>query len=143
MKVAVTRRYRFAAAHVLRHPGLADAENERIYGKCANPHGHGHDYGLEVRVEGEVDPRTGWVAPPDALDALVRERVLDRLGHTLLNDDPLFGERVPTAENIALVVHARLAPAVARETHARLAGVRVVETPRNHFDYDGDPEEVR
>lgn len=143
MTLAITRRYRFPAAHVLRHPGLSDAENERIYGKCANPHGHGHDYGLELRVEGPVDPRTGWIVPPDVLDELVRERVLGRLGHRLLNEDPLFRDRVPTAENIAIVVHEALADAVARSTGARLARVRVVETPRNHFDYDGDAEEAR
>jgi 6-pyruvoyltetrahydropterin/6-carboxytetrahydropterin synthase len=134
--IAVTRRYRFPAAHVLRSAALSDADNERVYGKCANPNGHGHDYGLEIEVAGPVDPRAGWVIAPDRLDALVRERVLARFDHRLLNDDPLFGERVPTAENIARVVHERLAAAVAETPGARLARVRVVETARNQFEYE-------
>ena len=130
-----TRRYRFAAAHVLAHPGLPDAENRRIYGKCANPNGHGHDYGLEVTVSGPVDPVTGFIVPPPVLDRIVRERVLDRLSHRMLNEDPLFAERVPTAENIAVVVHEALEGPVAATGAARLVNVRIVETPRNTFDY--------
>jgi 6-pyruvoyltetrahydropterin/6-carboxytetrahydropterin synthase len=134
--IAVTRRYRFPAAHVLRQPSLSDAENERIYGKCANPAGHGHDYGLEVTIEGEIDPRTGSVIAPDALDRLVRERLLERFGHRLLNDDPLFAERVPTAENIAQVAFEEMRASVrASAPAARLRRVRVVETPRNQFEY--------
>src|SRR5262249_32962394 len=97
--IALTRRYRFPAAHVVRHPELSDAENARIYGKCANPAGHGHDYGLEVTVAGEIDPASGQIVARDRLDALVAQRVLDRFGHSLLNDDPAFAQRVPTAEN--------------------------------------------
>lgn len=137
--IAVTRRYGFAAAHVLRHPGLSDAENRRIYGKCANPNGHGHDYGLEVTVAGEPDEETGRVIEPERLDRIVRERVLDRLAHRTLNDDPLFAERVPTAENIARVVHERLCEPVAAACAGRLLRVRVVETARNHFDYGAMP----
>ncbi len=133
--IRATRRYRFAAAHVLASPALRDDENRRLYGKCANPNGHGHDYGVEVSVCGPVDPVAGWVVPPHALDALVRSRVLDRLGHRLLNDDPLFAGRVPTAENIAGVIHEQLAAPVAALGPARLARVRVVETPRNWFDH--------
>jgi 6-pyruvoyltetrahydropterin/6-carboxytetrahydropterin synthase len=135
--IALTRRYRFPAAHVLRHPALPDAENERIYGKCANPAGHGHDYGIEVTVSGAPDPRTGFLVPPEVLDAIVAERVLARFDHRLLNDDPLFaGARVPTAENIAIAIHGELADEIARRSAARLARVRVVETPRNFFDYE-------
>jgi 6-pyruvoyltetrahydropterin/6-carboxytetrahydropterin synthase len=134
--IVVTRRYRFPAAHVLASPALSDAENERVYGKCANPRGHGHDYGLEVSVRGPVDPRTGWVIPPDRLDALVRERVLARFDHRLLNDDPAFRTSVPTAENVARVSHDELAGAIRAEGSARLAGVRLVETPRNSFEYE-------
>ncbi len=136
--IALARRYRFAAAHVLRHPSLSDAENERVYGKCANPAGHGHDYGLEVAVAGQVDPVSGQVFDRDRLDALVRERVLDRFGHRLLNDDPAFAERVPTAENIALVIESELAPEIARRPGARLVRVRVEETRKNAFE-TGDP----
>jgi len=135
--VRTTRRYRFAAAHVLASPVLPAAENERIYGKCANPNGHGHDYGLEVTVAGPVDPVSGFVVSPAALDRVVEERVLARLAHRMLNDEPLFAERVPTAENIARVVHEELEAPVAALGPARLFRVRVVETPNNHFDYGG------
>jgi 6-pyruvoyltetrahydropterin/6-carboxytetrahydropterin synthase len=134
--IAVTRRYQFPAAHVLRHPALSDDENERLYGKCANPNGHGHDYGLEVTVTGERDPKAGWIVAPDALDAIVRERVLDRFDHRLLNEDALFRAHVPTAENIAIVIHRELSASVAAACAGRLLRVRVVETPRNHFDYE-------
>lgn len=132
--IVSTRRYRFAAAHVLAHPALPDEENRRIYGKCANPNGHGHDYGVEVSVTGAVDPVSGSILAPAVLDGLVEERVVRRFAHRLLNLDPLFGERVPTAENIAIAVHEALAAPIAA-TGARLYNVRVVETPRNTFDY--------
>lgn len=134
--VRVTRRYWFPAAHVLRHPALSDAENVRVYGKCANPGGHGHDYAIEVTVCGAPDPLTGFVVPPETLDAIVAERVLARFDHRLLNDDPLFAARVPTAENIAVAVHDEIASEIAQRSSARLARVRVVETPRNFFDYE-------
>ena len=130
--ISLTRCYRFPAAHVLAHPSLSPQENERTYGRCANPAGHGHDYGLEVTVTGEVDPRTGWLIERDALDALVAERVLERFGHRMLNDDPAFGERVPTAENIAAVIHDELVAPIAA-TGARLVRVSLQETRRNRF----------
>lgn len=135
--IVATRRYRFAAAHVLAHPALPDEENRRIYGKCANPNGHGHDYAVEVSVTGAVDPTTGSILSPRVLDELVEARVVRRFAHRLLNEDPLFSERVPTAENIAIAVHEELAEPVAA-AGARLFNVRIVETPRNTFDY-GEP----
>lgn len=137
--IAVTRRYGFPAAHVLRHPALSEAENERIYGKCANPNGHGHDYGLEVTVSGEPDAAHGHVIDPERLDDIVRKEVLERFAHRTLNDDPLFDTRVPTAENIAVVVHERLREPVAAACGGRLMRVRIVETARNHFDYGAMP----
>lgn len=131
--ITLTRRYRFPAAHVLRSARLSDAENERTYGKCANPAGHGHDYGLEVSVAGPLGARSGAILSVDRLDAIVRGHVLDRLSHRLLNDDPWFAGRVPTAEQIALVIEAELAPAIAAESSARLVGVRLLETRRNFF----------
>jgi 6-pyruvoyltetrahydropterin/6-carboxytetrahydropterin synthase len=136
--IRATRRYRFPAAHVLAHPALSESENHRIYGKCANPNGHGHDYGVEVTLGGPVDPITGSLLAPEVLDGLVKARVLDRFGHRLLNEDPLFAERVPTAENIAIAVHEQLAAPIAAAGAARLVHVRIVETPRNSFDY-GEP----
>ena len=132
--IALTRRYRFPAAHVLRHRALSDAENARVYGRCANPAGHGHDYGLEVTVAGEIDPATGQIFERDRLDALVAERVLDRFGHCLLNDDPAFASQVPTAENIALATFAELAPAIASQPGARLVRIRLEETRKNTFE---------
>jgi 6-pyruvoyltetrahydropterin/6-carboxytetrahydropterin synthase len=133
--ITLTRRYRFPAAHVLSHPGLSDADNVRIYGKCANPAGHGHDYGIEITVAGEVDPVSGQIVARDRLDALVAERVIDRFGHHLLNDDPAFAERVPTAENIALAAFAELAPPIAAaRPGVRLVRVRVEETRKNSFE---------
>jgi len=136
--IALTRRYHFPAAHVLASPRFSDAENERIYGKCANPAGHGHDYGLEITVTGELDPNSGRIVDREALDALVEERVVSRFGHRMLNRDAAFAERVPTAENVAAVIHAEL-DAPLRAAGARLVRVRLRETRRNSFVY-GDPE---
>ncbi len=135
--ILVTRRYRFPAAHVLAIRTASDAENRRIYGKCANPAGHGHDYGFEVTVAGPVDERSGRVIDPARLDALFEERVGRRLAHRMLNEVPLFALRdlVPTAENVARVVFEELAGPVAECGAARLARVRVVETRRNSFVY--------
>ncbi len=131
--ISITRRYRFPAAHVLRSATFSDAENQRVYGKCANPAGHGHDYGLEVTLGGPIDARSGAIFPTERLDALVRERVLDRLSHHLLNDDPWFRVAVPTAENIVIAIERELQRAVAGESRARVLRVRVLETRRNFF----------
>jgi 6-pyruvoyltetrahydropterin/6-carboxytetrahydropterin synthase len=135
--ISVTRRYRFPAAHVLASPALSDAENQRIFGKCANPNGHGHDYGIEVTVSGPIDARTGSILPPERLDAVFDERVRKAFSHRLLNDCEPFRALVPTAENIARVIHAALRPEL-EASGVRLTRVRIVETPRNTFDY-GEP----
>ena len=137
--ILLTRRYHFPAAHVLRHPSFSDAENERVYGKCANPAGHGHNYGVEVTVAGPVDAETGRVIDPDLLDALVGRQVLARFSHRMLNEDEAFAALVPTAENLASVIHGELAAPISLLGAARLARVRVLETRRNSFAY-GDPE---
>jgi 6-pyruvoyltetrahydropterin/6-carboxytetrahydropterin synthase len=131
--ISVTRRYRFPAAHVLRSGAFSDRENERVYGKCANPAGHGHDYGLEVTLAGPVDAQSGAIFPIERLDTLVRERVLDRLSHRLLNDDAWFRLAVPTAENIAIAIERELRAAVGAESRARVVRVRLLETRRNFF----------
>jgi len=133
--IQLTRCYRFPAAHVLSREDLSAEENQRLYGKCANPGGHGHDYGVEVTVRGPVDRHSGEVIDRDHLDALVEERVLRRFAHRLLNDDELFCDRVPTAENLARAIHERLEAAVAERGEARLARVRVIETRKNFFAY--------
>jgi len=131
--IELTRRYRFPAAHVLQSRVLGDEENRRLYGKCANPAGHGHDYGLEVTVAGPVDPRSGAIVPLERLDRVVRERILERLDHRLLNDDPWFASAVPTAENIALAVQRELGEAF-EGSSARVVRVRLVETRSNFFE---------
>lgn len=132
--IALTRRYAFAAAHVLAHPSWSAAENERVYGKCANPNGHGHDYGIEVTVGGPVDGISGRIIDPDLLDAIFDEKIESRFAHRHLNQDAAFRERVPTAENIALVIHGELAPEIAARSTAKLLRVRVRETRNNSFD---------
>ena len=133
--IELTRCYRFPAAHVLARDDFSDAENQRRYGKCANPGGHGHNYGVEVTVRGPVDPGTGEVMGRRQLDELVAERVVARFGHRLLNDDPLFEGRVPTAENIARAIHGELEAPLAGAGTARLVRVRVHETRKNSFAY--------
>ncbi len=137
--IRVTRRYRFSASHRLHAPSLSEAENARIYGKCNHPHGHGHDYVLEVSVRGAVDARTGLAAPVAPLDELVRERVLRDFEHRNLNlDVPEFGGGlVPTSENLAVVVERRLRAAWPASWPA-LEKVRIRETDRNIFDVVGE-----
>ena len=131
--IAVTRRYRFPAAHALRRADFSEEENRRVYGKCANPNGHGHDYALEVTVGGPLR-ESGRVIEPERLDALVASSVLARFSHRLLNDDALFAQRVPTAENVARAAHELLCGPIA-QAGARLVGVRLRETRNNTFDY--------
>ncbi len=130
--LSLTRRYRFAAAHVLRSRALSDDENERVYGKCANPGGHGHNYGLEVTVRGAVDRETGAMVSVDWLDRVVDDRVLRRVSHTMLNDDVWFRDRVPTAENIVAFAEEQLADALS-EGGVALERVVLHETRRNTF----------
>jgi 6-pyruvoyltetrahydropterin/6-carboxytetrahydropterin synthase len=131
--ISLTRRYRFPAAHVLRRDDYTEAENARVYGKCANPNGHGHDYVLEITVGGRIDPECGTILPAERFDAVVREHLVERVAHTMLNDDPLFAEVVPTAENVARTAHALLR-APLRAAGAELRRIRVRETRNNTFD---------
>ena len=122
------RRYEFSAAHVLARPDWSDARNRAVYGKCANPSGHGHNYRLELTLEGA----SGAGAP---LDTIVEKRVLRELDARLLNREvPAFARLVPTAENIARHIWDTLFDALAP---ARLVGVRLVETSNNSVEYFG------
>jgi|SRR5579875_1223110 len=134
----ITRRYRFSASHRLHTGVLSALENERLYGKCNNPFGHGHDYVLEVTAKGPVCGETGLVVPVGQLDRLVEETIIERLANRNLNlDVPEFGVLVPTTENIALTI-ARLLEqhwaAYLGRSSARLARVHVQETDRNSFE---------
>jgi len=140
--VYLTRRYRFSAAHRLHTEALGPEENARVYGKCNNPLGHGHNYVLEVTVAGPVDPATGMVYDLVDLDAVVQREVLERFDETHLNlDTENFRTRVPTAENIAIEVFNLLKPQLqvaGRWTAARLDRVRLEETNSNFFEYAGE-----
>ena len=130
----LTSRYRFSASHRLDTPALSPAENRRLYGKCNNPHGHGHDYVLEITVDGPVD-QDGQVVNREALDAVVRERVLARLDHKNLNVDiPELAGLVTTTENVATLVQRALAEGWTLP--ARLSRVRISETARNAFELE-------
>ena len=132
MKVHITRTYSFAASHRLHSPALTDAENRLTYGKCDNPHGHGHNYEVVLTVAGEVDPVTGRAADLDALDALARREVITPFHHRNLNEEvPAFRTAVPTTENLTLEVDRRLRAAWPDTIGARLETVRIRETDRN------------
>jgi 6-pyruvoyltetrahydropterin/6-carboxytetrahydropterin synthase len=131
MEAFLTIRTHFAAAHRLARPELSQEDNEAIYGKCARPHGHGHNYLLDVTVRGAIDPRTGMVCDLAALQQLVADQVVEPFDHTFLNKDvAFFATCVPTAENIALHI-ADLLTAPIAATGARLHKVRVQESPNN------------
>ncbi|MBW2493342.1 MAG: 6-carboxytetrahydropterin synthase [Deltaproteobacteria bacterium] len=129
--IELTLRYGFPAAHILCQPALSDEENWAIYDKCANPNGHGHNYEVEVTVTGPIEARTGRILAPELLDRIFEERIEARFARRLLNDDEAFRDRVPTAENIALVIHETLADEVARRSSAEVTRVKVVETRHN------------
>lgn len=137
----LTRRYHFSASHRLHSPALSEMENSRLYGKCNNPFGHGHDYLLEVTLTGAVDPVTGLIVPIDRLDRFVTEVVLHRFAYRNINlDVPELGNLVPTTENVAVVIAALLqrewpflgdSPA---QTSPRLHRIHLQETDRNGFE---------
>jgi len=135
MKAYFGRRYVLSASHRLHTDALTAEQNRATYGKCNNPHGHGHNYVVEVLAGGAVDPETGMVVNMAALDEAVRSRVLDRFDHTNLNLDPLFVNRVPTTENLSKAIFTLLDGAFAP---AKLELVRVEETENNFFECTGD-----
>jgi 6-pyruvoyltetrahydropterin/6-carboxytetrahydropterin synthase len=134
--IQLTQSFEFAAAHRLSCAGLSDAENTRLFGKCSNPHGHGHNYVLEVTVASPVDDRTGRLLDLSQLDRAARERIIEPFDHKNLNVEcPDFARLNPTVENIARVIFDRLKDAVAP---ARLARVRVWETPKTYAECSAD-----
>jgi 6-pyruvoyltetrahydropterin/6-carboxytetrahydropterin synthase len=132
--MTLTRRYRFAASHRLNAEALTPQENARLYGKCNNPFGHGHDYVLDVSVEGPLDA-SGQIVDRNALDVLVHREVLSRVDHRNLNCDLSELERqVPTTENLASAIEVMLVRGWTLP--ARLARVRISETARNTFELE-------
>jgi 6-pyruvoyltetrahydropterin/6-carboxytetrahydropterin synthase len=135
--VYLTRKAEFSASHYYHNPEFSAVENQRIFGKCNNPNGHGHNYVLEVTVKGEVDPQSGFVVDLKRLKETVNREVLEGLDHRFLNREvPEFLDRIPTTENLAIVIWQRLA---AKLELARLHRVRVYETPDLFVDYYGEP----
>jgi 6-pyruvoyltetrahydropterin/6-carboxytetrahydropterin synthase len=127
-----TRRFAFSAGHRYRVAAWPEAENERVFGRLTAP--HGHNYTLDVTVRGPIDERTGMVMDLGELKRVVQEAVVERFDHADLNADPLFRDRVPTTENIAIAVWELLAPKLGPD---RLHRVRVWEDPALFVDYDG------
>lgn len=137
MRVRLVSSFHFAAAHRLHRADWDEATNRRVFDKCNNPNGHGHTYGLEVAVEGPIDPDTGYVLDFGRLKRTVQEVVLHRLDRKHLNFDVDFLAGVnPTAENIAIGIWGQLEERLAP---ARLARVTLHETERNSVVYEGGP----
>ena len=135
MKVTVSRRAHFNAAHRLYRPNWSDEKNEAIFGKCNNPHYHGHNYELIVSVTGEVDPETGYVVDVKILKDFIKSEIEDALDHKNLNlEVPEFKHKNPTAENIVIFIYNKLK--VVLEDHLDLE-VTLYETPRNFVSYSG------
>jgi 6-pyruvoyltetrahydropterin/6-carboxytetrahydropterin synthase len=132
--VTVTRRVHFNAAHRLHNPALTDEENRRLFGPCNNPNYHGHNYELEVSVEGVIDPRTGYVADLGVVKRLAQELVVARLDHQNLNlDVPELRDVNPTTENLVVAIWAMLDGRLP----GRLRRLVLWETPRNYVEYEG------
>jgi 6-pyruvoyltetrahydropterin/6-carboxytetrahydropterin synthase len=130
------RRYRLSASHRLFCESLSDEENRNVYGKCANPHGHGHNYIVEVIVGNEIDEVTGMVFDLGQLDAFVRREVLEPFDHQNLNLLDHFQGVVPTTENLVIEIQKRLESALPQNL---TLSVRVEETSNNFFEYWEEP----
>lgn len=136
MKVTVHRKAHFNAAHRLHNSLWSNERNAEVFGKCNNPHYHGHNYDLIVSVRGEIDPETGYVIDMKVLKQLIRGHVEDVFDHKNLNlDTEEFKNLNPTAENIAVVIWNKLRPYI--ESPLDLS-IRLYETERNYVDYDGN-----
>ena len=140
LKISLTRRYRFAASHRLYSPDFSEAENKRLYGKCGNPYGHGHNYVVEVTISGPVDDETGMIANLGEFDPFVEGAVIEPFDQRYLNEEIVeFKGTVPTTENICREIFRRLKAFPA----ARLEKVRIEETSNNSFEFTGDLEALQ
>jgi 6-pyruvoyltetrahydropterin/6-carboxytetrahydropterin synthase len=134
----ITRRVEFSASHVCHSPGLSDQENRALYGESANPHGHGHNYAVEVSLEGRPDAVTGMVFDLKRLKEVLNREVVGPMDHRFLNYEvPPFDRVVPTTENLAIEIWKRLAPHL-NSPAARLHSVRVYETEDLYVEYFGE-----
>lgn len=134
--VYLTRKAEFSASHYYHNPKLSADENLRLFGKCNNPNGHGHNYTLEVTVKGEVNGKSGFVVDLRDVKNIMGREVLDALDHRFLNKEvPEFATAIPTTENLAIAIWQRLEP---KMTAAQLHRVRVYETPDLFVDFYGE-----
>jgi 6-pyruvoyltetrahydropterin/6-carboxytetrahydropterin synthase len=134
--VYLTRKAEFSASHFYHNPEFSAEENRRVFGKCNNPNGHGHNYTLEVTVKGQVDKRSGFVVDLKQLKEIMLQEVIDVLDHRFLNKEiPEFKDQIPTTENLAISIWNRLH---AKLSVAKLHRVRVYETPDLFVDYYGE-----
>jgi 6-pyruvoyltetrahydropterin/6-carboxytetrahydropterin synthase len=134
--VYLTRKAEFSASHYYHNPEFSAEENRRIFGKCNNPNGHGHNYTLDVTVKGDVSPRSGFVVDLKDLKEVLNREVLDALDHRFLNKEvPEFADQIPTTENLAISIWRRLQPKL---SIAQLHRVRVYETPDLFVDFYGE-----
>ena len=137
--VLLTRKAEFSSAHYYWNDAWSPEENERVFGRCANRNGHGHNYTLEVTVAGEVDPVTGFVVDLKWLKDVMEREVLSAWDHRHFNlEVPEFASTIPTSENIAIAAWRRLEPAITAAHGAHLATIRVYETPEIFAEYRGD-----
>jgi 6-pyruvoyltetrahydropterin/6-carboxytetrahydropterin synthase len=135
MKAYLTRRYMFSASHRLHSDEMTADENQRVYGKCNNPYGHGHNYNIEVTVSGPVDQQTGMVCNLADLDGFVQREILERFDHQNLNLLAEFANAVPTTENLCISIYEIVKRGFAA---AHLERVRIEETMMNSFEYSGE-----
>ena len=134
--VYLTRKAEFSASHYYHNPAFTAEENRRIFGKCNNPNGHGHNYTLEVTVKGHVDRQSGFVVDLKQLKEIMNREVLDALDHRFLNKEVAeFEKIIPTTENLAIAIWNRLKPKL---RVAELHRVRVYETPDLFVDFYGE-----
>ena len=135
MKVTVCRKAHFNAAHRLYVKSWDDAKNEAVFGKCSNPHFHGHNYELIVNVTGKIDPITGYVMDMKVLKDLIKVEVEDAFDHKNLNEQVSeFEDLIPTAENIAIVIYNKLLPHLDEDKSLEIV---LYETPRNYVRFSG------
>ncbi len=134
-KAYLGRRYHFSSSHRLHSDAYTEEQNRAVYGKCNNPHGHGHNYVVEVVLSGRVDEATGMVCDLGELDAFARKEILERFDHMHLNTLESFSKAVPTSENLCIEIYRIFK---AGYTGAHLEHVRVLETNNNAFEYAGD-----
>jgi 6-pyruvoyltetrahydropterin/6-carboxytetrahydropterin synthase len=134
MKAHLTKRYSFPASHRLHRDDMSAQENQAIYGKCNNPHGHGHNYAVEITVSGQVDPKTGMVCNLADLDQFTQTRVINIFDHANLNCLPQFAGAIPSTENLCIEIYNIFKQGL---TFANVEKIRIEETSKNSFEYGG------